>query len=418
LSPSRTKGKDKMTTHTSREQKALEIAARNKLTPSDNNKYSVPSQSGRGCYTVEFDPAKPHCNCPDFEYRQLPCKHVLAVEITVRREQTISGDTTTTAITKTVKVVYRQDWGAYNQAQTKEKALFQQLLHNLCQGIVEPVHAKGRPPFSFADMIFASTFKVFSTVSGRRFATDLKEAHVKGYLSRLPHYNSVFRYFEKPALTALLKALITHSAMPLKAIETDFAVDSSGFSTCQYARWFDEKYGEHHQQNLWLKVHLMCGVKTNIITSVEVTPKNVGDSPMFPQLVETTAAVFDIGEVSADKAYSSRKNHNTVAKVGGTPYIAFKENATGGKGESVFQKMFHFYSYNQQQFMANYHKRSNVETTFSMVKAKFGTRLRSKTPVAQVNEALAKVLCHNLCCVIQSMFEFGIEPDFQNTPLN
>ncbi|MDQ3813951.1 MAG: hypothetical protein M3347_08370, partial [Armatimonadota bacterium] len=55
---------------------------------------------------------------------------------------------------------------------------------------------------------------------------------------------------------------------------------------------------------------------------------------------------------------------------------------------------------------------SNVESTFSMVKAKFGDSLRSKDDTAQENEALCKILCHNICCVIQSMYELGIEPDF------
>ena len=62
--------------------------------------------------------------------------------------------------------------------------------------------------------------------------------------------------------------------------------------------------------------------------------------------------------------------------------------------------------------MRRYHRRSNVETTFSMIKAKFGQRLRAKTPVAQMNEALCKVLCHNICCVIQSIHELGIETTF------
>jgi hypothetical protein len=35
-----------------------------------------------------------------------------------------------------------------------------------------------------------------------------------------------------------------------------------------------------------------------------------------------------------------------------------------------------------------------------------------KTETAQINEALCKVLCHNLCCVIQSMHELGIDPTF------
>lgn len=47
-----------------------------------------------------------------------------------------------------------------------------------------------------------------------------------------------------------------------------------------------------------------------------------------------------------------------------------------------------------------------------MIKSKFGERLRSKTTTAQMNEALTKVLCHNLCVVIQSMYELDVVPEF------
>ena len=63
--------------------------------------------------------------------------------------------------------------------------------------------------------------------------------------------------------------------------------------------------------------------------------------------------------------------------------------------------------------LEHYHKRSNVKTTFSMIKAKFGGNLRSKTRTAQINEALCKVLAHNICVLIQSMHEFGIKWDFR-----
>ena len=74
--------------------------------------------------------------------------------------------------------------------------------------------------------------------------------------------------------------------------------------------------------------------------------------------------------------------------------------------------MFHYYMFRKDEFLRHYHRRSNVETTFHMIKAKFGSRIRSKTPVAQVNEVLCKVLCHNLCVLVQSAYELGIEATF------
>ena len=120
-------------------------------------------------------------------------------------------------------------------------------------------------------MIFASAFKVYSTVSSRRFITDLRDAHARHYLTRLPHYNSIIGYLEKPELTNYLKRLIAESSLPLKTIEADFAVDASGFSTATYSRWYSAKYGKEMDQHDWIKVHLMCGVKTNIVTSVEIS---------------------------------------------------------------------------------------------------------------------------------------------------
>ena len=94
-------------------------------------------------------------------------------------------------------------------------------------------------------------------------------------------------------------------------------------------------------------------------------------------------------------------------------FPAFKSNSTGAKG-GLFEKMFHYFQFKQDEYLAHYHKRSNVESTFSMIKRKFGDAVRSKTPAAMVNEVLCKILCHNLCCVIQEQHELGIEALFCN----
>ena len=248
-----------------------------------------------------------------------------------------SGNTTTTTtevetVKVTKKVTYAQDWEAYNKAQQNEKRLFQSLMNELCSLVVEPPQDMGRPRLMYRDMLFAGAFKVYCGMSARRFATDLSEAQSKGFISQAAHFNSVNRYLDNPTLTPLLHELIKHSSLPLKAIERDFAVDSSGFSTCQYVSWFSEKWGKEQTANVWLKAHLMTGVKTHVVTSVEITGKDANDSPILPGLVEKTAKNFTVKEVSADKQYSSVDNHDAIDKVGAVPYIAFKVNATGEAG--------------------------------------------------------------------------------------
>jgi transposase len=395
-----------------REIKGLQIAAKSKLTRK-GDMWLVPSQAGKGKYTVDPNPQAAHCTCPDFEARQKPCKHIFAVEYTIEREYTDDGETQTLTETVTVKKTYKQEWPAYNKAQTNEKAHFLSFLYELCAGIEEPLQTFGRPRLPLSDIIFSATFKTYSTVSGRRFVSDLREAKAKGYLSKMPSYNSIFDYLKMESLTPYLKQLIADSSLPLKSIENDFAVDSSGFSTSRFVRWFDVKYGNDENWHDWIKLHLMCGTKTNIVTSVEVSRAYQHDSPYFKPLVEQTAASgFKMKEISADKAYLSATNIHASLKQGAMPYIPFKARSTGRTGGEVWAKLFHFYSFKREEFLQHYHKRSNVETTFSMIKAKFGERLRCKTETAQINEALCKVLCHNLCCVIHSMYELGVDPTF------
>jgi transposase len=326
--------------------------------------------------------------------------------------------------TPELRKTYSQEWPAYNQAQINEKSRLLELLFELCKGIDEPPQTMGRPRMSYADMLFCVVYKVYSTVSSRRFASDLREALQRSYIAQVPHFNTLCKYLDLPEMTPLLKQLIIESSLPLKTIDWDFAVDSSGFSTGRCDRWVDTKWDKSRRRfgtevralntKDWVKVHLMCGVKTNIVTAVEITHSHVNDTTQFAPLVETTSENFPIQSVMGDKAYSSAKNMHLVLVKGGTPYIAFRKNAnaTGKQQSSVWKNMYHFYAQNQKRFMQRYHRRSNVETTFSMIKGKFGERLRSKSATGQVNEVLCKILCHNVCCLIQSIYELGVEPTF------
>lgn len=367
--------------------------------------FVVPSQSHGGSYVVE--PGARTCTCPDHATTGEPCKHYWAVEVRMGRV-TLPEGTTLTMQTQT----YRQNWTAYNTAQTTEKERFEILLRDLVSGIPQPAPKKtGRPRLSIRDVIFGLIMKVYTTVSGRRASTNIRESKEKGLITHSPHYNTIHRAMEDASLTPLLRGLVEQAAMPLRAIECDFAVDGTGFSTCNYVRWFDER-GMAKKTQQWVKAHAMVGVKTHVITAAEVTKGDQHDSPLLPMLVDRTAHNFMMREVSADKGYLSYANYEAVEKVGAVPFIAFKENSTSSNGPAIWKKLFHLYSFQRDEFLAHYHKRSNVETVFSQVKRKFGPSLRSRLETAQFNEVYCKLIAHNIVMVIHSIHELGIDPKF------
>lgn len=311
------------------------------------------------------------------------------------------------------KKQYTQQWSEYNQAQTREKALFMKLLYDLCQNIKDPEYDFGRPKLPLSDIIFCSVFKVYSLYSGRRFTTDMKLAEELGLIEKTPHFNSIFNYLRKSEITRVLLKLIELSSLPLKAIEKDFAVDSSGFSTAMFGRWLDYKHRKVTTYRSWIKAHIMIGVKTKIVTGVVITEGNAADITQFSELTAQTSRNFNMREISGDKAYLSRDNLELVNEYGAIPFIPFKKSTRPAKkGSSMWRDMWHFFNLNRDLFDQHYHKRSNVETAFQMIKSKFGNYVRSKNHISQMNEVLCKILCHNISVVIHAIYELKINPNF------
>ena len=210
-----------------------------------------------------------------------------------------------------------RSWTDYNAAQVEEKVRFTELLADLCSGIPQPEQTKGRPRLPLSDMVFASAYKIYVGFSSRRFTCDLREAYADGLIDSTPHFNSVNRYLANPDLTSVLKELVSISSLPLKSVETDFAVDASGFSTSTFARCKETKYGKKERTREWFKAHLICGVRTNIVTGMDISGRSHHDSYFFEPLIKQTSENFQLREVSADKAYLGRQNMELVEGFGG-----------------------------------------------------------------------------------------------------
>ena len=302
------------------------------------------------------------------------------------------------------KLVQPFSWKNYNRSQTAEKRLFIKLLDELTDTLSVPHKHK----------VFCMCLKTYLNTSSRRLISDLAMARQAKLIEKVPHFNTVLNYFNDNALRPVLKHLIELSAVPLAQLERRYAVDSSGIGAHQYEPWKSIR-DKHNLHRKYKKFHCIYGVLSNVVVSCKVTKGTAGDSPRFQELLENAARNFTIEEVSADLAYSSRNNLQAVVNLGAIPYIPFKKNATGRSGgKMIWRQMYNYFKNHQEEFLKHYHLRSNAETGFFMIKQKFGEFVRSKNDTSQENEIYCKVLCHNICCLIQEMFLSNVEVNFLN----
>lgn len=398
-----------------REARGRELARRVKIQPM-GDRYVVPSAT-QSATTYIVDLVEASCTCPDYELHRVRCKHQEAVLYQIAWSQTVDEAGVVSETLAVKKKTYPQNWRAYNRAQRNEQADVARLLKSLCASVPEPPRTpgRGRKRKPLADQAFAAIMKVFTTFSARRASTAIRECSERDLLDDM-HYNTVLKFFERSESTAILTNLVELSAAPLAAVETagQFAIDSSGFSTVQYDRWFDQKHGKLRATHPWVKLHIVCGTLTNVIAAARVSPE--GDCPLLPALVEQASKNFKVAEISADKAYLSVENLETMAKKNIAAFIPFKTNSIANPKSAEWNVQLARFVLNASVWWQKYHRRSNSESTFHMVKTKFGAAVRSRLPVAQINEVLAKCVAHNLVCVAQALYEHGIEPAWSPEP--
>ena len=424
-----------------REQRGRDIAKRGGIRQI-GARYVVPAQSANSNVpTYLVDVVEQTCTCPDYELRHQPCKHYEACLFWLAWEGGVNMETGEIVLPK--KQQSKQHWPSYNRAQTTEKLRLPQFLYALLLGVPNTERPEGKPgrkPIPEREAAFGLVAKVYTGDSGRRAEGDMHAYVERGYLSRVWDSNTLFRAMENPEMTPILMWAVEESAGPLTLVENaagQFAFDATGFRTTvrrvkddkevSIERWNDQKHKPEAKQKMrkfiheWVKLHAATGTITNVVTAARVTAgmgEGTGDTTHFRDLVNRSARRFIMKEVSADKAYLGKNNLAAVAAVGAQPFIPFKITNERAAERNMrnpsehWRKMWAYFDLKKQEFLKHYHRRSNVESTFGALKAKFGGGVRSKKFVAQQNEVLAKVILWNLTCVISAIEEFGVEAEF------
>ena len=339
----------------------------------------------------------------------------------------------------------RRDWPAYNRAQTHEATDVMVLLGRLSDLIsavaaaVQGPRHRGGQPYPLGKVVFACVKKVYSGLSSRRHEGVLRLSAQHGFVRNAPlwtpdgfdfaplagsspiftpQFNTVERYLRCQWLTPLLLELVTLVARPLREIEHVFAIDGTGWSTRWYDRWQDGKEAPESERQQWVMMHLLGGVKTNVVVRAAISPGNNHGSPYFKGLVTDANRHFDIHQILADLGYSGGVNYALGGELGYETRIPFKSNTLPPAGDgSEWSRNLWLFLNDKERFMKEYHQRSNIESTNGSLKVTHPQKLRGKGFCAQEDEALAILVAYNLRVLTREVRMRGVELDLESEVL-
>lgn len=177
-------------------------------------------------------------------------------------------------------------------------------------------------------------------------------------------------------------------------------IDSTGIKVEGEGEWNARKHGGA-KRRVWRKVHIGIDEKTLEIRAAEFTTSDVGDAPMLPELLEQIPPDQEIGSVSADGAFDTRKCHDAIAARGAAAIIPPRRNAKFWKPDTAGAIARNEILRTSKRVgraiwrrWSGYHRRSRVETKMHCVKL-LGQRLAARDFDRQVAEFQVRVAILN-----------------------
>lgn len=177
-------------------------------------------------------------------------------------------------------------------------------------------------------------------------------------------------------------------------------IDSTGIKAEGEGEWNARKHGGP-KRRIWRKLHIGIDEETLEVRAVEVTTSNIGDAPMLPELLNQIPPDQDLGSVTADGAYDTRRCYDVIAARGAHAVIPPRKNAKPWKPTSA-GAIARNEAVNASRYLgralwrrwSGYHRRSRVETKMHCVKL-LGQSLMARDFDRQVAEIQVRIAVLN-----------------------
>ncbi len=164
--------------------------------------------------------------------------------------------------------------------------------------------------------------------------------------------------------------------------------------------WHARQHGPSRRRQ-WRKVHLAIATATSDIRAVEFTSSREGESPTLPALLDQIPEVEQIGSVTADGAYDTRRCHTAIINREATAIIPirkngrpWKENCPAAIARNETLRATRYYGRAFWKRWTGYHVRSRIEAKMRCLKA-FGERIAARDPDRQTAEIQIRIALMN-----------------------
>ena len=177
-------------------------------------------------------------------------------------------------------------------------------------------------------------------------------------------------------------------------------VDSTGIKFLGDGEWLARKHGTHSRRQ-YRKVHLAMDTGSGDILAVEFTSSREGDSPVLPDLLDQIPPDQEIGTVTGDGAFDTRRCHAAILARGGTAIIPIRKNGRFWKEDcpaararnDILRATRHLGRAIWKRW-SGYHVRSRIEAKMRGLKS-FGERIASRDPDRQTAEIQIRIALMN-----------------------
>lgn len=284
------------------------------------------------------------------------------------------------------------NWSAYNAALRKRGSLLIWLDKEMAWHAPHEGRPGSPPVFSNAAIQFCLSIKVLLRLPLRQTAGMVASLLRLGGLDwPVSDYSTLCRRQK----TLKVQIPYCRAGGPLNLL-----VDSTGIKFLGDGEWQARRHGVQGRRQ-WRKVHLAMDAATSDIRAVEFTPSREGDSPVLPDLLDQIPDDEDIGTVTADGAYDTRRSHSAIIARGRTAIIPIRKNGRPWKEDCPAARLRNetlratrHYGRAFWKRLTGYHVRSRAEAKMRCLKS-FGERIAARDPDRQTAEIHIRVALIN-----------------------